>query len=63
MEEENPAPKGSALEALLKEDLSLLGMEELGARIEILQDEIARTQGMLESKKGSRSDAEALFSK
>ena len=63
MEEENTAPKGSALEALVKEDLCLLGMEELGARISFLQDEIARTQDMLESKKGSRSDAEALFRK
>lgn len=62
MEEENTAPKGSALEALLKEDLSLQGMEELSARIALLQEEIARTEAMLESKKGSRSHAEALFS-
>ena len=63
MEEENTALKGSALEALLKEDLSLSGMQELCARIGFLEDEIARTKAMLESKKGSHSDAEALFSK
>ncbi|MDG1690790.1 MAG: DUF1192 domain-containing protein [Alphaproteobacteria bacterium] len=61
MEEENTAPKGSALEALLKEDLSGQGVEELTARIGFLKDEVARAAAMLESKKGSRSDAEALF--
>ena len=63
MEEENTAPKGSALEALMKEDLSLQGVEELNQRIGFLRDEIARTEAMLESKKGSRNEAEALFSK
>jgi len=61
MEEEISAAKGSALEALQKEDLSLQGVEELTARIALLKDEIARAEAMLESKKGSRSDAEALF--
>lgn len=63
MEEENTAPKGSALEALMKEDLSLQGVEELNQRIGFLRDEIARAEAMLESKKGSRNEAEALFSK
>ena len=63
MEEENTAPKGSALEALMKEDLSLQGVEELSHRIGFLRDEIARAEAMLESKKGSRNEAEALFSK
>lgn len=63
MEEENTAPKGSALEALMKEDLSLQGVEELSQRIGFLRDEIARAEAMLESKKGSRNEAEALFSK
>ena len=61
MEEEITAPKGSALEQLLKEDLSLQGVEELDHRVSLLKDEIARAEAMLESKKGSRSDAEALF--
>jgi uncharacterized small protein (DUF1192 family) len=63
MEEENTAPKGSALEALMKEDLSLQGVDELDTRIAVLQEEIARAKTMLQSKKGHRSDAEALFSK
>lgn len=61
MEEEITAPKGSALAQLVQEDLSDMGLEELAARIELLQDEIVRTQKMRESKKGSRTDAEALF--
>ena len=61
MEEEITAPKGSALEQLQKEDLSLQGVEELTARIALLKEEISRAAAMLESKKGSRSDAEALF--
>ena len=61
MEEENTAPKGSALEQLEKEDLTLQGVEELTLRLALLKAEIARAEAMLESKKGSRSDAEALF--
>ncbi len=61
MEEEITAPKGSVLEQLQKEDLSLQGVEELTARIGLLKAEISRAEAMLESKKGSRSDAEALF--
>jgi len=41
--------------------LTLQGLEELEERVILLQREIARAQAMHESKKGSRSDAEALF--
>ena len=61
MEEEISAPKGSVLEQLAQQDLSLQGVEELTARIGLLKEEIGRAEVMLESKKGSRSDAEALF--
>ena len=37
------------------------GVDELSARIVLLEAEIARARAMLESKKGSRYDAEALF--
>lgn len=63
MEEENTALAGSALDLLAKEDLTLQGVEELALRIDLLTREIARAQAMLDSKKGSRSEAEALFSK
>ena len=61
MEEEISAPKGSILDQLTKQDLSLQGVEELTARIAMLKEEITRAEAMLESKKGSRNDAEALF--
>ena len=61
MEEEITAPKGSALDELQKQDLSSQGVEELAERIILLKAEIARAEAMLESKKGSRDDAEALF--
>jgi uncharacterized small protein (DUF1192 family) len=61
MEEEITAPKDSALAELAKQDLSLHGVDELSARIVLLEAEIVRARAMLESKKGSRDDAEALF--
>jgi len=61
MEEEITAPKDSALADLQQQDLSLQGVDELSARIVLLEAEIARARAMLESKKGSRDDAEALF--
>ena len=61
MEEEISAPKGSILEQLTKQDLSLQGVEELTTRIALLKEEITRAEAMLESKKGFRNDAEALF--
>lgn len=61
MEEEITAPRDSALAELAKQDLSLQGVDELSARIVLLEAEIVRARAMLESKKGSRDDAEALF--
>jgi uncharacterized small protein (DUF1192 family) len=61
MEEEITAPKDSALAELAKQDLSLQGVDELSARIVLLEAEIVRARAMLEGKKGSRDDAEALF--
>jgi uncharacterized small protein (DUF1192 family) len=61
MEEEITAPKDSALAELAKQDLSLQGVDELSSRIVLLEAEIVRARAMLESKKGSRDDAEALF--
>lgn len=63
MEEENTSFSGSPLDLLAKQDLSLQGVEELGERIDLLSQEIERAKAMLESKKGSRNEAEALFSK
>ena len=61
MMEEEITPKSDILSALINEDLSQLGLEELEERITALKAEIDRITAVLESKKGSRADAEALF--
>ena len=61
MMEEEITPKSDTLSALINEDLSHLGLEELEERITTLNEEIERITAVLESKKGSREDAEALF--
>ena len=60
MMEEEITPKSDTLSALINEDLSQLGLEELEERITTLNEEIERITAVLESKKGSRADAEAL---
>ena len=59
--EEEIVPKSDTLSALVTEDLELLGVEELEERISVIKTEIERVKAVLESKKGSRADAEALF--
>ncbi|MBL6767757.1 MAG: DUF1192 family protein [Candidatus Micropelagos sp.] len=59
--EEEIVPKSDTLSALVTEDLELLGLEELEERISVIKTEIERVKAVLESKKGSRADAEALF--
>ena len=59
--EEKIVPKSYTLSALVTEDLELLGLEELEERISVIKTEIERVKAVLESKKGSRADAEALF--
>ncbi|NCG10966.1 MAG: DUF1192 family protein [Alphaproteobacteria bacterium] len=59
--EEEIVPKSDTLSALVTEDLGLLGLEELEERISVIKTEIERVKAVLESKKGSRADAEALF--
>ena len=55
--------RGEALAALAREDLELLGIEELTERITALEDEIVRIRAQLKRKQGSLSAAEALFKK
>ena len=59
--EEEITIKSDTLSALINEDLSQLGLEELEERITTLNKEIERITAVLESKKGSREDAEAFF--
>ena len=51
MMEEEIAPKSDTLSALINEDLSQLGLEELEERITTLKAEIERITAVLESKK------------
>lgn len=55
--------RGEALVALAREDLDLLGIEELKDRIAALEAEIVRIRDQLGRKEGGRSEAEALFKK
>ncbi len=52
-----------SLQALAKEDISLLGVDELKERITLLNAEITRSEAMIASKEGSLSEAEAVFRK
>lgn len=65
MDPEDLQPKRvpDTLVVLGKEDISLLGVEELRDRITLLNQEIARSEEMIASKQGSLSDAEAIFRK
>jgi len=63
LEDQEPKRVSSTLLTLAREDLSLLGIEELKERITLLNQEIARSEGQITSKQGSLSDAEAVFGK
>jgi|TARA_A100001015_G_scaffold248592_1_gene286093 uncharacterized small protein (DUF1192 family) len=63
MEEETQHASGTPLANLLAEDLSPMGLEELTARIVALESEISRCRMIIDSKKSSHSDAEAIFQK
>ncbi|MGH6665975.1 MAG: DUF1192 domain-containing protein [Pseudolabrys sp.] len=43
------------------QDLSLLSVEELGARVQLLHDEIARLEADMKSKRATRSAADQFF--
>ena len=44
-----------------REDLELYGVEELEARLEVLEAEITRTRTFIERKRAGRAAADALF--
>ena len=60
-EDEIRASLGAAMRQVLDEDLALLSLDDLAVRVQSLQSEIERALAVIESKKGSHSDAEALF--
>ena len=43
------------------QDLSLLSVEELGQRVQLMRDEIARLEADMAQKRAKRSAADAFF--
>jgi uncharacterized small protein (DUF1192 family) len=59
-DDEKPAKK---LSHEIGADISMLSVDELGARIILLKDEITRIEAEIASKSSSRNVAESLFKK
>ena len=57
-EEERPKKK---LAHEIGQDLALLSVEELGERIALLKDEIARLEAAVAAKQASRTTADQFF--
>ena len=61
-EDLEPRPaRGAPLIALTREDLDGYSVEDLKARIETLQAEVARSQAAIDGKSSQRNAADALF--
>ena len=61
MDTDDLEPRQGKTEALGKQDLSNFSIEELTERIAILKAEIDRCETAIQSKQGSRQDAESVF--
>lgn len=58
-----PSKPGDPLTELKKQDLDPLSVDELGARIEALKEEIGRVEAHMQKAQAHRSIAEDLFKK
>ncbi|MDB5485847.1 MAG: hypothetical protein JWR29_1751 [Tardiphaga sp.] len=58
--DDDEAPKTAIVHGI-GQDLSLLSVDELTARVAALHDEIARLQAAIETKKASRDAAARFF--
>lgn len=56
-----PKSPGDPLVMLTRQDLDPLSVEELGARIQVLEAEIARARGKIERAVNHRASADQLF--
>ncbi len=63
MDDLEPRKRSDALDALIREDLSMKSVEELTDRIELLKGEIERISAEIGKKQNSRDAAEAFFRK
>lgn len=53
--------RGQRLAEAMREDLELYSVEELEARIAVLEGEVARARAQIDKKRSGRAAAEALF--
>jgi uncharacterized small protein (DUF1192 family) len=58
-----PDKPGDPLKLLVRQDLDPLSVEELHARIAVLEGEIARVKAKLEASVNFRASADELFKK
>ena len=58
-----PRKPDDPLTQLTRQDLDPLSVEEMSARIEILEAEIARTKAKMEAAVSFRASADAIFKK
>ena len=58
-----PDKPGDPLTLLAKQDLDPFSVDELTARIAVLEAEIARTRAKIEAAVNHRASAEAIFKK
>jgi uncharacterized small protein (DUF1192 family) len=58
-----PSKPDDPLTQLTRQDLDPLSVEEMAARIETLEAEIARTRAKMEAAKSFRASADAIFKK
>jgi uncharacterized small protein (DUF1192 family) len=56
-----PKSPGDPLVMLVKQDLDPMSVEELNARIAVLEQEIARAKSKIERAVNHRASADALF--
>lgn len=63
LEELFPDKPGDPLKLLTRQDLDPLSVEELEARIAVLEGEIARIKAKIEAAVNHRASADALFKK
>ena len=61
MDDEDEARAKRRKDIVIGEDLSMLSVDELNERIELLNDEIGRIREDIKSKQSSLSAAEAFF--
>ncbi|UVI40028.1 DUF1192 family protein [Qipengyuania spongiae] len=60
-EDDRPRPRGDAASKLAAEDLGPYSQDELGERIRLLEDEIARVEKHRLTAAAHRDAADALF--